>query len=530
MEQNNKFRSRFLTGVLIVLAVVVLAAAAVIISSGVKQNKYNSTIKKANHYFAAGEYQSAILEYENAITMDKKDESAYLKLTSVYMTLEDYMNALAVIERGLVWSDSPQLEQKLIEIQYLITDKKETVAEEQPMTEEEIQNYSKETTLENNIFDMVASYTYTEYHRDYGNVSGVGDGNRVTIDYVNGEFKTIYHNAEGEKIIDQTTNMPYGNVKPTEVMVNNLYKIFSSSSERFVVSYTKLQELFGESLQFLRDESGMYYVTAEYKKCRISIETDQNGNIISETAWNKIEPLNRSKLEFDEEVEGEVKGYIQDAVTGKGMKADMKVRERGKKNGTIIDEITSNKDGSYTFGGKQGKYTIEVSAKGYITEYIDVEVFKDQIKTGNNIVLSPEVGEGEIRIVLTWGSTPRDLDSYAVGKSSAGSNFKINFTNKNVSGVGSLDVDDTSGYGPETITITDMGANFEYYVFNYHNDLSVGGCGATVKLYLPGKTSAIEYKVPAGDGTLWRVFEYNNGEITKINKVVYPSSTNSVNK
>ena len=249
------------------------------------------------------------------------------------------------------------------------------------------------------------------------------------------------------------------------------------------------------------------------------METDEKGNIVSENAWNKLEPLSLAGFEGDDEIDGKVKGYVQDAMSGKGMKADMKVRERGKKSGTIIDELTSAKDGSYTFGGKQGKYTIEVSARGYITEYLDVEIIRDQTKVGKNIVLSPEVAEGEIRIVLTWGSNPADLDSYAYGKSSSGTNFNINYTNTTIRDIGNLDVDDTSSYGPETITITDTGASFEYSVVDFRAEGTMGSSGATVKVYLPGESSAKVFNIPSGSGLIWNVFKYENGNITKINQL-----------
>lgn len=528
-KQQTKFRSRILIGVLIVLVMVLFISAAVLIMLGMRQSKYNSAMKNANHYFTAGDYQNAIVEYENAIAIDKKKESAYLNLASVYITIGDYESAKAAVERGLDLISSDKLEQKMVEIEYLVMNAKNP--ELQTMTVQEIQEYSAQAGLENNIFDMVAAYTYTEYFRDFGNVSSVKESDKVVIDYVNGGIETSYYNVEGEKVLNDSQNMPYATAKPAEVSVHNLYKVFSTDSERFAVSYEKLQELFGDSLELYQDEqTGMYYITAEYKKCRISVETDENGNIVSETAWNKLEPLNRSRFEFDEEAEGEVQGYVQDAMTGKGMKATMKVRERGKKTGTVIKELISGRDGSYTYGGDHGIYTIEVSARGYITEYFDVEIIKGQIKTGNNIVLSPEVAEGEIRIVLTWGSSPTDLDSYAIGRSSSGHNFNINFTNRSVEGVGNLDVDDTSCYGPETITITDTGANFEYRVVDFRTEGTLGGSGATVKVYLPGESSAIEFKVPEGSGVIWDVFEYENGEIKKINRMSDEVPTRRVTK
>lgn len=517
MEYNNKFRTRFLVGVLIVLALALTASAVVLITLGVRQNKYNSAIKNANHYFTTGNYQEAIVEYENAIAIDNKKESAYLNLASVYMNIGDYDSALNAVERGLAVISSELLTQKKAEINYLVASALQQ-QEVQVMTVEEIQEYSEGASLENNVFDMVAAYTYTEYFRDYGNVTATSNGSKTTIDYVNGGFETVYYNVNNERVLDTATNMPYTNVKPVEVSFDSLYKIFSVGSEKFAISYAKLQELFGDSLQFYVDEqSGMYYITAEYKKCKISVETDENGNIISEHAWNKLEPLNRSEEDFEEGVEGEAQGYVQDAMTGKGMKAALKVRARGKKVGSPIATLTSSGDGSYTYGGEEGRYTVEVSAKGYVTEYFDMEVIKGQTKTGQNVVLTPEVKEGEIRIVLTWGSSPTDLDSYAIGKASDGRNFNISYHNRNVSGIGNLDVDDTSSYGPETITITDVGSSFTYSVINFRGDGNMGGSTAKVKVYLPGENSAIEFKVPSGSGLRWDVFEYKNGEIIKIN-------------
>lgn len=518
MEYKHKFRTRFLLAVLIVLAAALCVSTAVLVTLGVRQNRYHSAIKSANHYFTTGDYQNAIAEYENAISIDKKKETAYLNLASVYMNLEEYDLAMETVERGLNAISSDKLTKKKVDLQYLVMNQRN--AEVNVMTVQEIEECSAGVTLENNVFDMVADYTYTEYFRDYGNVSAASDDGKLTFYYVNDGFETVYYDVDDEKVIDTKKNVPYAGAKPVEVSFRSLYKIFTVNSERFAVSYTKLQELFGDSLGFYRSEqSGMYYIAAEYKGCRIYVETDENGNIIQEDAWNRMEPLNRTQFESDGEVDGEVKGYVQDAMTGKGMKANMKVRGRGKKTGAVIDEFTSGNDGSYTYGGKQGSYTIEVSAQGYVTEYLDVEIIRGQIKTGKNVVLSPVVEEGEIRIVLTWGSSPTDLDSYAIGKSSSGSSFNINYTNKNIYGIGNLDVDDTSSYGPETITITDTGASFEYSVMDFRAQGTMGGSAATVKVYLPGEASARVFTVPSGSGLLWNVFKYENGEITEINQL-----------
>lgn len=516
-KQETKIRSKYFKGVIAVIILILVIVSAMLITAGVKQGRYNSALKKANRFFTSGDYNSAIIEYENAIAIDKKKESAYINLVSVYINLGNYDLALDTVEQGMQFIESDKLSQKKIEIQTLIV----SALTADAVTQEEISSYSPETTLENNVFDMVAEYTYTDYFRDYGSVNAERQGSSIVMKYTGaGGFETVYYDLTEEKVLDSKNGMPYASVKPVEVSFTTLNYIFNIQGEKFLINYAMLQQLFANTLSFNYDsENDRYYISAEYKNCKIFIETDDQGNVVNEYAWNKIEPLYRSVFESEEDVDGEVKGYVQDAVTGKGMKATMKVRDKGKKTGAVIEEIYSKNDGSYIFKGKKGAYTIEVSAKGYITEYLEVEIVKDQVKTGENIVLSPVVKEGEIRIVLTWGRNPADLDSYAIGKSSNGRSFNINYSNKTVSDVGNLDVDDTSSFGPETITITDTGASFEYSVVDFRAVGTLGSSGATVKVYLPGNTSAIEFKVPSGEGLIWNVFKYQNGEITTINNL-----------
>ncbi len=71
-EKKDRFRSRFLIGVAIVLGIVVVISAGVLINIGIKNNRYNVAIKGANYYFTQGNYQSAIVGYESAIKIDEK--------------------------------------------------------------------------------------------------------------------------------------------------------------------------------------------------------------------------------------------------------------------------------------------------------------------------------------------------------------------------------------------------------------------------------------------------------------------------
>lgn len=140
---------------------------------------------------------------------------------------------------------------------------------------------------------------------------------------------------------------------------------------------------------------------------------------------------------------------------------------------------------------------------------------------GMSYALSPVMkGLDSIRVVLTWGQSPYDLDSHMIYPGS-----HIFFSNKE--GVdGNLDVDDTDSFGPETVTLTKKhyGEDYLYAVHDYSdiNDSSttnLSSSQAKVFVYV-GESLVRTYYVPTGKvGNLWTVFRITKtGEIEDINQ------------
>ena len=126
-----------------------------------------------------------------------------------------------------------------------------------------------------------------------------------------------------------------------------------------------------------------------------------------------------------------------------------------------------------------------------------------------------------MRIVLNWGRSPEDLDSHLV----YGGNH-VYFSNKQGRDA-NLDVDDTTSYGPETITIQRKrdGERYLYAVHDYtHGDepgsKSLSRSGAIVFVYV-GQTLVRTYYVPTErEGNLWEVFAISeSGEFIDYNTI-----------
>ncbi|MDF1798503.1 MAG: carboxypeptidase regulatory-like domain-containing protein [Planctomycetota bacterium] len=164
--------------------------------------------------------------------------------------------------------------------------------------------------------------------------------------------------------------------------------------------------------------------------------------------------------------------------------------------------------GSTLFDLPAGYYTLTASAPGYQSATTSVSLPKDQTSS-ITMAMSGEStpGSGEAHVVLTWGLDPDDLDSHLLA-----ADGHCYFGNQIIPGA-SLDVDDVSSYGPETITIdsVDPGGAYTYYVHHFSGSGSLATSGAVVKLYFNG--TSLTYPVPPQAGDYWHVFDLIDGVV-----------------
>ncbi len=163
-------------------------------------------------------------------------------------------------------------------------------------------------------------------------------------------------------------------------------------------------------------------------------------------------------------------------------------------------QISIKRDGRATLGGFIGnKFSNEVTAGPSAADF----------SIGQCLTLA--TAANSIKIKLTWGQSPSDLDSYITLPSGEviyfgndGSLVTAPFVN--------LDVDDTSSFGPEVITIRRlMVGTYQYAVRNYNGTHNPGITASPAKVELTLGTGATSiYAPPAGEpgagNTVWSVF------------------------
>ena len=228
---------------------------------------------------------------------------------------------------------------------------------------------------------------------------------------------------------------------------------------------------------------------------------------------------------------GNVTGSVVNAINLNPV-SDVTVALRPGENETnqeVIIEVKSDNNGMFSFNDiPSGTYTAYFSKEGYISDFIVLSVLGRMTTSDFSMNLSPDIRtERGYRIILSWGAHPEDLDSHIFTPSISGYNYHIYYADKgdlyHLPFI-SLDVDDISSYGPETITIEKTYTGKYYYsVHHYSGYGNLAGSNATVSLY--GINGFIRsWSVPtSGNDRWWNVFSIdgNTGQIENINEISY---------
>ena len=291
------------------------------------------------------------------------------------------------------------------------------------------------------------------------------------------------------------------------------------------------------SFQFTSDDEGTFlsvlpqgvYDITYYKEgylpaCRNNVPIDPNKETVLETVkLLKWQPTTSLKGAY-------VRGTVTNALNGQyesGVTVKLRKGWNNKSGAYVVDifgrarSVTTHVDGQFVLNVAAGSYTVELSKDGFVTGYFNV--IAGTKNEDSAMVITPEIPDNEIRIVLVWDEAPADLDShltYYVGDEQA---CHLYFPTKeavyNGETVAVLDIDQTESYGPETVTITlnaDLlkdGNYFRYSVHDYTNRDSTDSkamsmSGAFIHVYKGNEEWISPLPIPKNkEGTVWHVFD-----------------------
>ncbi len=192
--------------------------------------------------------------------------------------------------------------------------------------------------------------------------------------------------------------------------------------------------------------------------------------------------------------------------------------------GPASSQTTTNEGGAFALPNLPfGTYQLTVQISGYVTT--DRTVNHQAGVTLENVTLSETLQAGQYRVVLTWGDHPRDLDAH-MWTTINDSLYEVYYGSEGDSIAPPnmlLDIDQTLGNGPETITIYDLVSDCVFAVKNFTpEDGLITESRALVEVYAADSDEAIAvYQIPTtGTGTWWYVFDLSvQGQLTTRNTI-----------
>ena len=509
------------TIVLLIVCGIVLVAAVIagilLIRSGLNQESYKEAIQTAEKYVAAAQYEDAIVAYENAIETIPEEEEAYLGLADVYLTQGKVSQARTTLEKGYTYSKAPSI----LDMLNGINDGSLLVNRfDQNQDKETLEKRSGQFGWNTAFLQRLENFTYSDYSDEYGAWPDIVKVSKGEVKVVHDDLSaTLYYSdtPEDDSIVDDRKNRPDATGMPEKAELDSLDIIF----DNFVAPVTidQLQAISGSKVEPITDAERTY-VQLRNGSVTINIETDASGTVQSVNAWNEVllPEANQNR-----NTKGVLSGVVVDAMTGEGVPGAELVFE-GQEDPSHTEEADTDSKGAFSVELDPDVYDVTITADGYVVETFEFEMEKDRNYSGEQFIISPELAAGSARIVLEWGAEPRDLDSYLSGESDNAGDVFIGFRHKTETyrgeTIAELDVDDTNGYGPETITLYDLDGVYRYLVVDYRLTGTLQEYGATVKVYLPNHTQPEVITIDPGADVknVWEVFEIDHGELRILNR------------
>lgn len=488
--QGKKNRKKPLIIVIACLVAAALVGGFFALRAYQRHQEYLTLLDTGLRYLDEGNYEEAILAFNSAIEISPRSSEPYVGLGDAYMGLEDYMQALTNYRQALEnGGDTPELYMSIATAYLETGDVEEAIA---------ILQEGYETTKDRRLSDWADALFGAE---------GTGSLGGQVWEYVPG--------GDSQALPDARVRLYYALDEPRLIQ-----SVQSDSEGAFMI------ENLGPGTYILHVDAPAH----------IGVESIETLTTDGENVYTELFLMIPETETVREGYLGSLSATVINAINGEPVpNAEIRLwsgwnQREGDGDYVNPDAVWTDSYGDFTIDNLDfGYYTVEITADGFVTGYHNVAVLPEELWAEWTLPISPVLGAGETRIVLTWGERPSDLDSHLTD----GNNFHVYYWDKNYYDSSgrhrvNLDLDDTTSYGPETITVYEgVDRTYTYFVYDYTNrgsqsSTALGNSGATVRVY-QGDAVVATFHVPAGsEGTNWTVFRLTqDGTIVPVNTMSY---------
>lgn len=206
MDEKKKSLKMIIIGAVTAALILAVIVASVFADGG--NREYDTHLEMAQKYLDELNYEQAVVELRLAIEIEPKDSAAYFALADVYVAMEDYGNAMAVLEEGYAAAGNGELaaERERIAGEYAELQERER-REQERQAEEFYEKYAELYTFaEEEVYLWLGTseyryLTFAEWEQAYGRVTEQLEQYLVDLDGTEGLPEQLYQdNAIGVRV------------------------------------------------------------------------------------------------------------------------------------------------------------------------------------------------------------------------------------------------------------------------------------------------------------------------------------------
>lgn len=502
--------SKKLVLVLIPLLVLLIGCLSLLlfIPDGNVQSVYVEQIGTARKFADSGDYQNAIIYYKNALEENDENEDIYIELAEIYFHLNMREEGLNILRTGVGKLNSMKLISTLNYYNNLEDD-----------SNTEIEKLGGLTVVEFNESNVNSFSTYN--YEKYTNECTVKTEHTVsdvyTVEYAQYDAVFEYKNTLENTVINSKTGKPNPYARPTLIRLKRISLLFNGIESGTPVTTDKLKECGATGIKILPygQNKADYLVTFVLNEMQVKIACDKSGTINDIEAYNEIipKPVDASELV------SKLNGSMINSSNNTGVRnVTLNFRSgTGEKTGSVVESLLSE-DGEFSVELDPGDYTMEAVAKGFVTEFYDIFIPEGD-EVNQSFSMTPKLGEGQIRFVIEWPETEKDVFIHMKGTPSTGGWVEYTYGTYSTQ-IGNYERGERDGKRYETATLFDTDGDYEFHVHGADSKQDVIDAGTVVKIYVGNDENPITVKVPdTFSGEYWIVCSIKDGEIKNINGI-----------